>query len=565
MATTTDSAPGSETPAAGQERSTSPAHAQSRFPLRTTVLGLIGSLVLLLASFGAGGILVHDPVLGSSPLSWIRYGHGHALATALLYVGFGLVVWAWVRLGRHVLAGRVGSRPVVVAALTWMAPLLVAPPLFTRDVFSYLGQGAQLLHGLDPYDYGPAALDVLPNVVENVHPLWQTTPAPYGPLFLWVAEQIVGVTGDNVIAGVIVTRLVLLAGLAGLLWALPRLVRHLGGRLPVTMWLAIASPMTVIHLVGGPHNDLLMLALLAIGLLAALERKHALAIALVTVGMLIKPTAAIALPFLVWIWANHLDGSESLFRRFVRTVTPSLGIFGAVFVVGTWISLGSVNLGWVMGLQAPQIIANWLNFPTGIGEVFHTLVNLVVDVPVSPFVTVARGLAWVALIGVMVWQWWQARHGGREAVLRMAVTLLAVALFAPPTLPWYLTWGFVIASAFPWRRTHLAVVVGVSMLLVLAYYPTGEQSLYDWWFVAGVVAASLYGAVSLLRPDPLGLITVWRRDPRPVGPATGAADVGTSEAPVDGRGDTAVAGVGGGRGTVSATDRDSTPPNPATS
>ncbi len=562
MATTTDSAPGSETPAAGQERSTAPAHEQSRFPVRTTVLGLVGSLILLLASFGAGGILVHDPVLGSSPLSWIRYGHGHALATALLYVGFGLVVWAWVRLGRHVLAGRVGSRPVVVAALTWMAPLLVAPPLFTRDVFSYLGQGAQLLHGLDPYDYGPAALDVLPNVVENVHPLWQTTPAPYGPLFLWVAEKIVGVTGDNVIAGVIVTRVVLLAGLAGLLWALPRLVRHLGGRLPVTMWLAIASPMTVIHLVGGPHNDLLMLALLAVGLLAALERKHALAIALVTVGMLIKPTAAVALPFLVWIWANHLDGSESLFRRFVRTVTPSLGIFGAVFVVGTWVSLGSVNLGWVTGLQAPQIIANWLNFPTGIGEVFHTLVNLVVDVPVSPFVTVARGLAWVALIGVMVWQWWQARHGGREAVLRMAVTLLAVALFAPPTLPWYLTWGFVIASAFPWRRTHLAVVVGVSVLLVLAYYPTGEQSLYDWWFVAGVVAASLYGAVSLLRPDPLGLIAVWRRNPHPTGPETGAADVEASV--VDERGAPAAAGVGG-RGTVSAPDRDSTPPNPATS
>ncbi|EHR51162.1 Protein of unknown function (DUF2029) [Saccharomonospora marina XMU15] len=517
MATTTDPVPSAESAESADDASRTRGSTRggdgARFPLRTIAMGAFGSTLLMLASLGAGGILIRDPILGSGPLSWIRYGHGHALATALLYVGFGLVVWAWVRLGRYVLAGRIGSRPVVVAALTWMVPLLIAPPLFTRDVFSYLGQGAQLLYGLDPYAYGPAELDVLPDVVQNVHPLWQTTPAPYGPLFLLIAKGIVSVTGNDVIAGVIVTRLVILTGLAGLLWALPRLVRHLGGKLPVTMWLAIASPMTVIHLVGGPHNDLLMLAFLATGVLAALERRHAVAIALVTVGMLIKPTAAIALPFLVWVWANHLPEEQSLARRFGRAVTPSLGIFGVVFVAGTSVSLGSFNLGWVGGLQAPQIIVNWLNFPTGIGEIFHTLVNVVVEVPASPFVTVARLLAWVALAVIIVRQWWLSRHGGNEAILRMAITLLAVAILAPPTLPWYLTWGFVIASAFPWQRLHLAVVVGVSMVLVLVYYPTGEQSLYDWWFVAAVLAASLYGAASLLRPDPLGLLAAWRRLP----------------------------------------------------
>ena len=93
----------------------------------------------------------------------------------------------------------------------------------------------------------------------------------------------------------------------------------------------------------------------------------------------------------------------------------------------------------------------------------------------------------------------------------MAITLLAVALFAPPTLPWYLTWGFVVASAFAWRRIHLAAMVAVSVFLVLVYYPTGEQSLYDWWFIIGVIAASLYGAASLWKPDPLGLVAAWRR------------------------------------------------------
>ncbi|MBK1783057.1 polyprenol phosphomannose-dependent alpha 1,6 mannosyltransferase MptB [Prauserella cavernicola] len=511
MATTTDPEPDADRPAALS--ALADVREPSRFPFRTIAMGVVGSLLVLVASFGAAGVLVRDPFIGTGPLSWIRYGHGRALSTALLYAGFGLVVWAWVRLGRYAIAGRIGTRPVLVAALCWMAPLLVAAPLFTRDVFSYLGQGAQLLHGLDPYAYGPAALDTLPDVVQNVHPLWQTTPAPYGPLFLLIAQWIVGITGNNMILGVILTRVVLLAGLAGMLWALPRLVKHLGGRLPVTMWLAVASPMMVIHLVGGPHNDLLMLGFLTIGVLAALERRHLLAVVLVTVGMLIKPTAAIALPFLVWVWANHLPDTESLFKRFVRAVVPSVAAFAAVFVLGTWVSLGSFNLGWVTGLQAPQIIANWLNFPTGVGEIFYALVNLVVDVQASPFVTVARAIAWVGLAAFLVRQWWLSRHGGRDAIFRMALSLLAVAILAPPTLPWYLTWGFVILSAFPWRKLHLAAMVGVSMVLVLVYYPTGEQSLYDWWFIALVIAASLYGAASLLKPDPLGLIAAWRRQP----------------------------------------------------
>jgi alpha-1,6-mannosyltransferase len=477
-------------------------------------MGTVGSVLLLLGALGGGGVLIRDPVIGTGPWSWVRYGHGEMLANLVLYAGFALVVWAWVRLGRFMLAGRIGSRPIVVAAVCWMGPLLVSPPLFTRDVFSYLGQGAQLLHGLDPYAHGPAELEILPNIVQNVHPVWQTTPAPYGPLFLLVAKGVVALTGDNVILGVIVTRLILVSGLAAMVWALPRLVGQLGGRLPITMWLAVASPMTVIHLIGGPHNDVLMLGFLTTGVLAALRGKHAVAIALVTVGMLIKPTAAVALPFLVWVWANHLPGSHRV-RNFLRAGAISVGIFAVVFVAGTWLSLGSFNLGWVTGLQAPTLVTNWLNFPTGLGQVVYTLVHLVINVPESPFVTIARALAMLALAAFVGRQWWKSRHGGNEAIFRMTLCLLAVAILAPPTLPWYLTWGFVIAAAFPWRRRHLAIVVGVSVFLVMAYYPTGEQALYDWWFVIITLGLGLYAAASLLRPDPLGLIAAWRKDTLP--------------------------------------------------
>src|SRR6187399_207774 len=109
MATTIDPAPGA--PAAGAN----PVEARDEtppFPVRTTLMGTIGSVLLLIGALGAGGILIRDPLLGTGPLSWVRYGHGRMLANAVLYAGFGLVVWAWVRLGRYMLAGRIGSRAI---------------------------------------------------------------------------------------------------------------------------------------------------------------------------------------------------------------------------------------------------------------------------------------------------------------------------------------------------------------------------------------------------------------------------------------------------------------------
>src|SRR5262245_53585638 len=100
----------------------------------TVLLGLAGSVLVTVLAIGAGGILVTDPVLTGGPLSWIRYGHGHDLATVGLYVGVGMIVWAWVRLGRDVLAGTATTQQVKVAGVAWMAPILVSPPLFTRDI-----------------------------------------------------------------------------------------------------------------------------------------------------------------------------------------------------------------------------------------------------------------------------------------------------------------------------------------------------------------------------------------------------------------------------------------------
>jgi alpha-1,6-mannosyltransferase len=502
MTTTTDAH--GVPPAVSTIENTTPAPATDRrapaFPVRTITLGTIGSLLILVSALGAGAILAQDPLIGRGPFSWIRYGHGRILATLVLYIGFALVVWAWVLLGRHVLAGRVGARPVLIASVCWTIPMLFSPPVFSRDAYLYIAYGTLPLHGYDPYSVGPGILDVDPEV-DNVDSFWHATPAPYGPLFILLAKGVISLSGTNMIAGVILMKLGLVIGVALVVWAMPGLVRHLGGRLPVALWLAVAGPMTVVHLVGGPHNDILMVGLLAVGTVMVLDRRHVLGMVVLTLAVAVKATAAVALPFLVWVWAGHLESTR--WRNFTRACAASVGIFVVTFAAATAVS--GVNLGWIGALDAPTAIVNWLSIPTGAGEILHGLVGIFADLPKVWFVTLMRIVGGVFMIWILVRQWWLARDGGPDAVRRAAIALFAFAILSPATLPWYLVWGAVIAAALRWERRQLAVLVTFAVFLVLTYTPAGDDLLYNWLFMGIAAGVSIVAGMSLLRRDPLNL------------------------------------------------------------
>jgi alpha-1,6-mannosyltransferase len=472
----------------------------SRLLSGTVLLGLAGSVLLATMAVGAGGILITDPLITGGPLSWLRYGHGRDLTTGALYLGVGMIVWSWVRLGRDVLSGTATVQQVQVASAGWIAPVLLSPPLFTRDVYSYLAQGALALRGLDPYQVGPSKL---PSgvIADNVHYVWQTTPAPYGPLFILIAKTMNQLAGENLILGVISMRLVLLSGLALLIYALPRLADQLGGNRTVTLWLVITNPVTVVHLVGGPHNDLLMIGLLAAGTLLVLVRQHVAGIALAAAAMAVKASAGIALPFLIWIWAARLPGNRR--TQLLRAGAGSLTVFGTVFTGITVVS--GVGLGWIPALNAPSLIVNWMSLPTAAGQLAHALAAPFNHVSDGPFIMVCRLLGSGVFLAIFVRQWWLARDGGPQAVRRAALALLWSALLAPATLPWYFTWALVLGAALPWSRRSLAWAVAGSTWLVLCSYPTGEDALTTWPYQLGMMAVSLVAATALLRRDPRGL------------------------------------------------------------
>ncbi len=474
--------------------------------------------MMVVGAFGAGGVLVRDPLLTNSVIGFWRYGHGRDLAGWMIYIGVGLMAWAWVRLGREVLARRVGGRGVLTTALIWMAPTLFSPPLFTRDVFSYLAQGALPLAGFDPYAVGPEAMTGI--FTDNVHYFWQDTPAPYGPLFILMAKSVAWLIGDNIVLGIVLMRLTLVLGLVLFVWALPELTRRLGGRVSVAMWVAVANPMMVIHMVGGGHNDLLVVGLLAAGSLIALRGIPAGGIALVTAAMAIKASAAVALPFLVLVWAGQLSGP--LRSRIARATAYGVGVFVVVFAACTLAA--GVGLGWLPALSAPSMIVNWMSVPTGVGEFLHTVVNSIAAVPKQPFINVARVIGGGLLLWFAWRQWWAAREGGPDAVRRAGLVLLAVAVLSPATLPWYLSWGMALVAAAAWSRVALVFATFVSLMLVIVYYPSGEDALYNFPYLFGCGLMALLAAVSLVYPDPLRL----RGRPAVAGPHPGRPDPETS-------------------------------------
>jgi alpha-1,6-mannosyltransferase len=409
------------------------------------------------------------------------------------------VIWAWVRLGRMVRNRYVGSAAVVIAIAAWTLPLLLSPPLFSKDVYSYLAQGQLALHGFDPYRVGPAALPS--PLSDNVSWVWQNTPAPYGPLFILIAKGVVWATGGSVMIGVVLMRVVLAAGLALLCWSLPRLAQHLGGRPAVALWLAGANPLMLIHLIGGGHNDILMVGLMAAGVLMVLDRRHAAGVALVTLAVAIKATAAIALPFLVLVWAARLDGPQR--ARLGKAIAGGVAVFVAVFAVCT--AVAGVNLGWIPALSSSSTIVNWLSLPSAVGDFAYTLVNLVVDVEPGVFMTIARGAGSLLLLYIAWRQWRAAENGGPTAIRHAALTMLAVALLSPATLPWYFSWPLVLGAGLAWTLTGLRAGVFFSCVLLLVTYPNGDTALYSWLYLIFVIAVSALATISLGRPDPLEL------------------------------------------------------------
>lgn len=451
-------------------------------------LGAAGSLAVAVGGWAAGTL----PVRGGWGL-WEPRGSAVTLAGALLaYLGLTVLVAAWWRYG--VLLAR-GVRDGVLTTLAWWtAPLLLAPPLYSKDVYSYIAQGAMVLEGHDVYGGGPSVLgpgDLGADAAASVGGHWTDTPAPYGPAFLVLAQLVVRLTGGEIVPAVLGMRLLALGALALIVWA----VRGLGGGRggpDGALWLAALNPLLLIHVVGGMHNDGLMIGLMLAGVLLAVRGRWVLGCVLVGLAMMVKSPAAVALLFIGVTVARRDGGARGLAKGLVL---PGL-VAGAVAAVATM--LAGTGFGWLRTQSVAGTIHTALSVSSDLGLGLGLLLGDDPD-PVKAAVQKLGLLAAVVLILVLAWRAWR---GALDPVLGLGLSLVALVALSPMVQPWYLLWGTAVVAAVAWRERAGQLLAVLSAALV---YETALDGRTPWY---GFVVA---GAVLLA-----GL--VWmRREPWPGG------------------------------------------------
>lgn len=239
---------------------------------RTRLFGATGTVLMAIGALGAGARpVVQDPTFGVRLLN--LPSRIQTVSLTMTTTGAVMMALAWLMLGRFTLGRRRMSRGKLDRTLLlWMLPLLIAPPMYSKDVYSYLAQSEIGRDGLDPYRVGPASGLGLGHVFTlSVPSLWRETPAPYGPLFLWIGRGISSLTGENIVAAVLCHRLVVLIGVTLIVWATPRLAQRCGVAEVSALWLGAANPLLIMHLVAGIHNEALMLGLMLTGVEFALR------------------------------------------------------------------------------------------------------------------------------------------------------------------------------------------------------------------------------------------------------------------------------------------------------
>jgi hypothetical protein len=430
---------------------------------RYRTLGLVGALVLGVGGMFAGAYPQHRKDFSLSRVLFFT-----ELATIAAYGGLVLLVVAWLRLGRLVGTPEgPDARELRRMIVRWATPLMIAPPLFSKDVYSYAAQGAMVLHHNDPYTYGPGNAPAFFSPLKyNVDDLWAETPAPYGPVFLVLAARMLRLTGENTIAAVFGLRVLCVLGVVLMVIYVPRLATHLGVDPNAALWLGVLNPLVLIHLVGGGHNDALLIGFMVMGLVLVLDGLPVIGVLMIALAMLVKAPAGLAFAFCIPLWAEQLSGRLRLTRATLLTGATALAS-----VAGISAACG-LGYGWINALQTPGQVRNWLSMTTTLGQFTGVLESVFgagnhMDGTIAAW-RGAGGLVAVLVCAVLLWR---SRRIGPVPALGMG--LIAVVALGPVVQPWYMLWGFVLLAAASLDPGVRSLVAGASAAMSLVLMPRG--------------------------------------------------------------------------------------------
>jgi alpha-1,6-mannosyltransferase len=489
---------------------------------RTRVFGATGTVLMAIGALGAGARpVVQDPTFGVRLLN--LPSRIQTVSLTMTTTGAVMMALAWLMLGRFALGSRRMSRSQLDRTLMlWALPLLIAPPMYSKDVYSYLAQSQIARIGLDPYKVGPATGLGLDHVFTlSVPSLWRETPAPYGPLFLWLGSGISRLSGDNIVAAVLLHRLLVIIGVGLIVWATPRLARRCGVAEVSALWLGPCNPLLFMHLVAGIHNEALMLGLMLAGTEFALRgvesterlvprplhRPHdpddwaqwqplimlILGTVLIAMSSQIKLPSLLAVGFVAMALACRWGGT---FKAFVMASGALTAISIAVTAVVGWAS--GLGFGWIFTLGTANVVRSWMSPPTlvalGTGQV-GILLGLGDHTTAVLNLTRAIGVMIIAIL--VTWLLVAVLRGRLHPVGGLGVALGATVLLFPVVQPWYLLWAIVPLATWATRPGFRGAAITLT-LMVGILGPTANGDRFALFQILDATLASVLIMVILI-------------------------------------------------------------------
>jgi alpha-1,6-mannosyltransferase len=502
---------------------------------RTRLFGATGTVLMAIGALGAGARpVVQDPTFGVRLLN--LPSRLQTVSLTMTTTGAVMMALAWLMLGRFALGDRRMSRSQLDRTLLlWVLPLLIAPPMYSRDVYSYLAQSEISRSGLDPYRVGPATGLGLDHVFTlSVPNMWRETPAPYGPLFLWIGKGISALTGENIVAAVLCHRLVVLVGVGLIVWATPRLARRCGVAEVSALWLGAANPLLIMHLVAGIHNEALMLGLMLTGTEFALRGVDAAGplvprplrwprgpaewsawaplgmlvagTVLITLSSQVKLPSLLALGFVAMALARRLGGT---LRGFIVAGGSLTALSLAVMAVIGWAS--GLGFGWIVTLGTANVVRSWMSLPTllalGTGQVG---ILLGLGDHTTAVLSLTRGIGVLVIAVAVTWLLAAVLRGRLHPVGGLGVALGATVLLFPVVQPWYVLWAIIPLAAWATRPRFRTAAIAVTLVIGI-FGPTANGDRFTVFQILLATAASTLIVLLLITLTYYRL--PWRRLP----------------------------------------------------
>ena len=304
---------------------------------------------------------------------------------------------------------------------------------------------------------------------------------------------------------VLLLRLQSVVGVALIAYCIPKLARSFGRDPGPAFVLAVLNPLTLLALVGGAHNDAIMVGLLLAGVTAARARHPVWGVVLCALAASIKVPAAIGIVYVAWDWAGPFAHWRRRASMAVRAGLITVAVMGLLSLVS------GLGWGWLANLGTPGTVRSWMAPATAVGLLISGTAHVVgIGVGLGGVLTLTRAIGLIAAAAIALWC---LRHRERIGLLgALGITMMAFVLLGPVVQPWYLTWGIILVAPVVTGR-WLWAVLGLSAVTPFIGLTGGTELLNELLHtdpITMVLAVMVLWAVAIF---PLGSWTTsWRID-----------------------------------------------------